>query len=215
MWEDFSKLNFTNNQGVDKIWGSSEKNIWSVGWWGTIVHFDGKEWKQIDFDNSYNFYGITGSKETGTAYTVGSINHQTVIVELKDLNARIIYNESTMIPSLSAYDIEMINENELLLSNADIWKYDIEKAQAEIFQDLEPGYFLPRIGYNKENDVFFWGNKLNSGEKLIHYNGKRIKEIDLPIREYVIYGNIYWKNNVGALAGFSNNKAYLVKIKRL
>ncbi len=65
-------MDFTNTQGaVEKLWGSSESNIWGVGPWGTIVHNDGNGWAKIDFDRQWYFYNITGNKETGIAYAVG------------------------------------------------------------------------------------------------------------------------------------------------
>ncbi len=50
--------------------GLLENNIWGIGPWGTIVHFDGQSWTKIDFDTQWYFYEITGNKETGTAYAI-------------------------------------------------------------------------------------------------------------------------------------------------
>jgi hypothetical protein len=81
---DLGHLGFTNGQAVEKLWGSSESNIWGVGPWGTIVHNDGNGWAKIEFDNELSFYNITGNKETGIAYAIGRRTGDIrYIVELK------------------------------------------------------------------------------------------------------------------------------------
>ena len=64
------KFTLSNGQAVHRLWGSSESNIWGVGPWGTIVHFDGKKWKKIDFDAEMYFYDISGNKANGIAYAI-------------------------------------------------------------------------------------------------------------------------------------------------
>ncbi len=87
---NFQNLAFTNGQGVEKLWGSSESNIWGVGPWGTIVHNDGTGWAKIDFDRQWYFYNITGSKETGIAYAVArATGDECIIAEMKNKQAKL------------------------------------------------------------------------------------------------------------------------------
>lgn len=210
-WEDFNEINFSQGQSVHKLWGSSENNIYGVGPNGTIVHFDGQTWSKIDFDTQWRFDDITGDKESGIAYAVAlGNNFATGIVELNNSSANIIYNSKT----LTSYSIEMLTDTELLLSNLDIWKFNLTNKKAEIFCDLSPGYYLPLSAKSAANDLYFFGNKLSSGEKMIHYNRSRFKIFDMPERDDVIYGGSYAINNLAIMTGFSHNKAYLVKVKR-
>ena len=82
---NLGNLGFNQGQGVHKLWGSSENNIWGVGPNGTIVHYDGVAWSKINFDEGWRFDAITGSKQTGIAYaSATSQQFNTIIVELKN-----------------------------------------------------------------------------------------------------------------------------------
>ncbi len=100
---DLGHLGFTNGQRVEKLWGSSESNIWGVGPWGTIVHYDGNGWAKIEFDRQWSFHGITGSKESSTAYAVASsLEDVCIIAEMKNGQVNIIYNSSENTPELKS-----------------------------------------------------------------------------------------------------------------
>ncbi len=89
-----TNLGLQNYQGIYKLWGNSENNLWGVGPGGTIVHYDGVAWSKIDFDEGWYFYDITGNSKTGTAFAVaqGNLRYESIIVELKNGTADIIFN---------------------------------------------------------------------------------------------------------------------------
>jgi hypothetical protein len=92
---------------IYKLWGTYENNIWGIGAMGSLVHYNGKIWKRINFDPIWNFYEITGNKYSGTGYAIAKKNNSGfIIVELKDESAKIIYDESKNIPSLKSADIK-------------------------------------------------------------------------------------------------------------
>ncbi len=94
-WENFNHIPLPNGQAVEKLWGSSESNIWGVGPWGTIVHYDGNGWAKIEFDSQWSFYNITASKESGTAYGIAwGSNGVCIIAELQDEHTKITYARS-------------------------------------------------------------------------------------------------------------------------
>ncbi len=210
-----TNLGLKNGQGIFKLWGSSESNIWGVGPWGTIVHFDGKEWKKIDFDRQWNFYNITGSKETETAYAVGrNSDFNNIIVELKTGIATIIFNTAITAFPFNFTVLNMINNNELIFAGTDIGKFDLKSKKAEVIHDLPLGYGISLTAVYSPNDIYFFGDQYQQGEKMVHYNGVRFKTFDLSPSNSTIFGGAYAIKNLSVMVGFADNKAYLVTIKR-
>ena len=59
------------------IWGASGTDVYAVGHWGTILHFDGKTWKAQDSGSNSilaTVWGPSGS-EVYTAGTHGTLLH--------------------------------------------------------------------------------------------------------------------------------------------
>ncbi len=210
-----TNLGLTRYQGIHKLWGSSANNIWGVGPGGTIVHFDGTEWKKIDFDEQWYFYQITGNSKTGIAYATASDSSFTyIIVELNSLIAKTIYNSSENPKELVSIGVKMLNDTKLILSAHEIWSFDLVTKETIILEDLSVGYGLTRISLSGENDVYFWGNKYNDGEKLVHFNGIRFREFDLPERDYVFHGGAFSIKDLSIMVAASEHKAYLIKGER-
>ena len=193
----------------------NENNIWGVGPGGTIVHYDGSKWTKIDFDQQWRFDAITGSEKTGVAYASATDQaFNTAIVELKDNSANIIYYSSTIESHLTAYNLKMVTDSTLYLSNLQVWVYNIRNNVAEIIGQLPGGYFLPLIGSEKKIDSYFFGSKYQQGDYMVHYNGKRLKEFPIFGRTGTIYGGAYAIKDLAIMVGESNNTAYLVEVKR-
>ncbi|MGD9143833.1 MAG: hypothetical protein PVG61_08300 [Dehalococcoidia bacterium] len=52
------------------IWGSSSSDVFTVGYSGTILHYDGKTWKQMNSGTNVDLVGVWGSSSTDV-YAVG------------------------------------------------------------------------------------------------------------------------------------------------
>ena len=216
-----SHLGFTNTQGVHKLWGSSESNIWGVGPWGTIVHYDGNGWAKIEFDNQWSFYNITGSKETGTAYGIAwSSDGACIIVELSENQANIIYNSDESSPQFKSWNIDYIS-SKILLGGADIvsakiWEFDLKKRKAKLLKNLfETARTMGiwQMTINKTNDIYFIGRQSGEG-KMIHFNGMNYTEFMSDLNASDNYGGAHSIENLCVSVGYVNNKAYITKIKR-
>ncbi len=216
-----SHLGFTNTQGVHKLWGSSESNIWGVGPWGTIVHYDGNGWAKIDFDRQWYFYNITGNKETGTAYAVArSTGDECIIAEMKNNQAKIIFNSSDFSPQLNSWAIDYYN-HKLYLAGADyrstkIWEFDLLNSVPNVLIDLggnpiETSIF--QIIVNNVNDIYYIGRNYDFGS-MIHFNGLRYSGFGNGLQASSNYGDTHSIDNLTISVGYSNNKAYITKIRR-
>jgi hypothetical protein len=214
---DLSHLTFTQGQGVHKLWGSSENNIWGVGPNGTLVHYDGTAWSKIDFDEGFRFDAITGSEQTGIAYASATDQQfNTIIVELRNNIANIIYNSTIDQNHLTSFSIELFNEEKLILGNKNVWTFSISSKETEVNYVFPiNGDFINLIAVYDTMDIFFFVDKYGPGEILLHYNGKRFTNQIFSNRNSVIYGGAYAINDLAIMTGFSNNKGYLVKVKRI
>jgi hypothetical protein len=216
-WEDFNHINFPNYQSVNKLWGSSESNIWGVGPNGTIVHYDGTNWSKIDFDINYRFDAITGSKQTGIAYaSATSQQFNTIIVELKNNSATVIYNSANNSENLTSFSIEQLNEQELILGTTSVWTFNVNTKETKILYTVGLiGNYISLSALNSPIDVYFFIDKYGEGEDLLHHNGKRFSTINFSSRNHVIYGGAYAIKDLAVMVGYSNNKGYIVKVKRI
>ena len=215
---DLSNLGFTQGQGVHKLWGSSENNIWGVGPNGTIVHFDGNAWSKIDFDQQWSFTAISGNAQNGIAYTIGrNTNFNPIIVKLTGNLPEIIYQSNQQITALKSYSVLYLNEALFLagsdLINTLLWKYDITNNNIDSLYSLEATTAIVKTTGEKETDLYYWGRDYNSG-KMFHFNGKKYKEFDLP-RASITAGGAYTRGNISAVVGYAENKGYVTLVKRV
>lgn len=213
---NLGNLGFTQGQGVHNLWGSNENNIWGIGPNSTIVHYNGVAWSKIDFEPGWRFDAITGSKLTGIAYaSATSQQFNTIIVELKDNSATAIYNSTNEPENLTSFSIELLNEHELILGTNSVWTFNVKTKETKILYKIGSiGNYITLSALDSPIDVYFFIDNYGEGENLLHYNGKRFSTINFSNRNYVIYGGAYAIKDLAVMTGFSNNKGYLVKVKR-
>ncbi len=213
-WMDFSQLNFSQGQSVQHLWGSSESNIWGVGPWGTIVHYDGSKWTKLDFDTQYYFYDITGIMETGEAYAIArNENYATMIVKLNNGSAETVYNNPNEW-GFHSWVITYGENGKLYLGETSVWSYEVSSGKTEELYDLPVGQGINSICAYSYKDMYYFGSDAERTEKMIHYNGKRFANIELSSSETFIHGGSHSIGNLTAMTGFKGAKASIIIIKR-
>jgi len=213
---DLSNLGFTNGQRVEKLWGSSKSNIYGVGPWGTIVFYNGVRWAKIDFDTQWYFYDITGNPETGVAYAV-AINQvdDCVIVKIDNSNVSIFYQKSLSDIKVSSRTITELN-NYLYISG---FYYQNLICRLNDIGEIKTIHVLPlTLGARQSfalqsNDIFYAGEE-NSEARLVHFNGLNYKIFDIPQIDPDNYGGMHTIKDLAVSVGFTNNKAYIIIIRR-
>lgn len=55
-----------SGQSVEKVWGTSDTNIWAVGRHGSIVHYDGTSWQKLESGTIQDLQDIWGAKNSIT-----------------------------------------------------------------------------------------------------------------------------------------------------
>jgi len=218
---DLTNLSFSQGQAITKLWGSSTSNIWGVGPWGTIVHYDGSPsgagWTKIDFDQQWRFNAITGSNETGVAYaSANDENFNRILVKLENNTTEIIFStQQGMSPR--TFDLKYMNDY-LYMAGSDfsstlIWRYSINAKEIDSLFTLVPTTGLFNITGEKEIDLYYWGSDFGVG-KMVHYNGKRYKIFDLP-KASLTTGGADTEGDVSAFVGNNNNKGFITVVNRI
>ena len=199
---------------VHRLWGSSESNIWGVGPWGTIVHFDGKEWKKVDFDTEMYFYDISGNKANGIAYAIArNSSHVTKIIELNNESAKIVYNNEKNVNEFGSWTLTF-ESGEIYLADTKIWSFNpITKEKTTLYK-LPYGVGILDISSNSKNDIYYWGSTYQGNDKLIHFNGNRYKVFEMQLISDN-HGGSFAVNNMGIRVGFADNKAFLTMVRRI
>ncbi len=208
--------NWTQGQSIEKLWGSSKNNIWGIGPWGTIVHFDGQSWTKIDFDTQWLLYDLTGNPKTGRAYAVArNINFTTIVIELKNSSeTEIIYNSDNSPVSIQAFSLSMVNDNQLYIASNKIASLDVNTKEVKLLYQLPTGLGIETMTSYRSNDIYLFGTRYAEGQKMVHFNGIRFQTFDLSNFTGIIYGGTKAINNLAVMGEYLNNKATLIKVTR-
>jgi hypothetical protein len=210
---------FSQGQAVHKLWGSSESNIYGVGPWGTVVWYNGVKWTKIEFDTQWYFYEITGNKETGVAYAVAispSNQYDALVVKLENLIVSNIYRKSEAEIKIESRTITYL-DNYLYLVGSDLQSTKIcrltEGGEIEILQEISSFIGIGQSSALIKNDIYYAGGE-GSEVRLVHFNGIGYKIFNIPQIDSDNYGGIHAIKDLAVSVGFTNNKAYIIKIRR-
>jgi hypothetical protein len=214
-YEDFNNVSLPNGQAVHKIWGNSRENIWGVGPWGTVVHYDGISWRKIDFDTQWHIYNITGDKETGIAYAAArSINIASAIIKLKNNTAAVMYHDSGTAFQGEGITAITYTDNKLWAGGYNILSYDLETNKI-VKEDSLYGYYIATAEAASKNDIYFFGGNLGGNEVMIHYNGSRFTEFKLNDEYDTMSGGVSTNGNITVYVGEKNGRGYINMIRRV
>jgi len=210
----FPKLNilWLPGQSIDYVWASSENNVWGVGAWGTVVHYDGTSWKKVTCPDNYHFKAITGSKKTGIAYgtALEAGNNNVQIVQLQQDQLTVI--GETVSKAVSAIAIN--DDSTILLGGIGIDKFNLEKKN--ITSTSAPTqYYYTSIAKVASNDIYYFAIERSTNiSVIIHYNGKRYKVIPFPYTSYCINGGISADEDIAVFSTESANKSLIITLRR-
>ncbi len=62
---------------LEAVWGSGPNDVWAVGWYGTIVHWDGTKWTRFESGTQWPLFGIwgTGPNDVWAVGRFGTVLH--------------------------------------------------------------------------------------------------------------------------------------------
>ena len=219
------------NGNVNKLWGSSSEDLYAVGNYGNIAHWDGVSWRKIESGTALSLSDIQPG-ENNEIYICGWDASTISGIILKSTN-RIKFNKFA---EGAPIEPEQIFNPKLFGEIATIW-YDKQKtlyAGGSIFyqnkfnrwdyvKSLPENYlggnvnanyrgFIGRIKGNASNDMWIAGDR----NTLRHFNGVSWKQIGLPYNPDMdlVWRGIDCKDNVTVVVGSKNRRAIIMLLKR-
>ena len=165
---------------INAIWGTSSSNMYFVGRRGSIVHYDGTEFVQMESGTNVNLKNIHGSGDGefvfATGFTISGENAgQTVALELIDNEWQTLYSYHTTLPNNEStggvYACYVYGDTVYFNRTGGFWKFNYLTRESTIIPPENTGG-LSGFGFQKiivanTNDIHFIAN----GFSYLHFNG--------------------------------------------
>ncbi len=200
------RMNINFPSHVNKIWGTSDNNLYIVGNKGLIAHYDGKQWQRIESGTEENINDIYGMKMGFNKYiylAVGTVLTHTIpsVIKINSKNKAIKINwpYKDRIPHSVWFD----NHNLIYVAGGEIIRSNYLNSW-QIVSNL-PRTYLRRIRGISKNDIFVSGDFLI----LSHFNGLTWKLYESY--KNGIYYSLDYKENTVVIVGDHEGKA-IIKI---
>jgi len=165
------------------IWGTSSSNMYFVGSNGSIVHYDGTNFEQMESGTSITLLEIEGTEDgehvivSGYDY-VGELSGQSIALELIDGTWNTLFYSDSYLGNITEGDygrfasLDVIGDTAYLATSAtDLIKYNLRTKAVDIMLK----YRSPIYGRSNKfikgispNNLIF----LSVDKEIIHYNGK-------------------------------------------
>ncbi len=199
-------LNQFYSKTVNKIWGTSDNDLYIVGNDGLIAHYDGKQWQRIESgtDEKINdIYGVVKDNKKAIYCVFGKV--------LAHSNPGVLkIEENTAIPLDWPYDwrdphsVWLDNPNIIYVAGADVEL----KAYSNSWKIIKSfKYYLRRMRGNSKNDLFITGDY----GFLVHFNG-----FNWYVYESGNSSKIYWsldfKENIVVSVGDLGGRKAAIKM---
>lgn len=196
---------------INKIWGSSDKDVYVVGNKGNIAHYNNRWWEKIESGTNIDIQDVWGEVDNTTGKT-------TILVAASN----IFFNEGMKLLQIKDNVITLLKTDGLSWSLSGVW-FELGKQYYlvgdGIFQkkNLEEEkwknkpldftqYYTYRIKGNYYNDIIVVGSQ---GESL-HYNGKNWKSfIEQTSLSYGNYYSVAIKGNIAVTVGQDGDNAVI------
>jgi len=168
-------------------WGTSSDNMWFVGNFGSIVHYDGTTFTKIESGTDINLYSVSGTPDGEYVFACGVDPHyNSIILQIHDSQVTSIYEGESAytIPAGAPRTSYVYNDTVYFASGLSVWKYNYTTDSSSVVYESQSyeGISARSIIANTSNDIFMCGAR----SEFIHYNGARWTS-DLSIWDY--FGN--------------------------
>lgn len=162
---------------LNAVWGSSPEDVWAVGDRGTIVHWDGNQWKkeQINMPSEFRFWDIHGTGPSNI-YAAGNIENKDF--KLFHFNGE-FWKEVLAGNSGASYQNSVYSPNPNLTYLLERDNYLIQNGIAATFEIPNQTTVLYKIRGSVSNNIVCVGE---FGE-IFHFNGEswsKAEEISSP-----------------------------------
>jgi len=195
---------------INKLWGRSKDDIYAVGNYGNIVHWDGRSWKKIESGTRLPIRDIYGALNNNTGnyeiLCVAADSHipgNSKVLKIENGSVRELATDTIWEPR----SIWFIPGRRYYHAGAGLW--EAKKPEGPWVENMQlPPFFSTSVRGQAVNDVLvsgaFW--------LLAHWNGMNW-QVYFPRIEGSL-GNIDYKGNLAVVVGYKNNKAFILMGRR-
>lgn len=193
---------------INKIWGSSNNDLYVAGGKGSIAYFNGNSWSKIESGTTSNLIDIRGTQDGKTIWICGVNNDHGVstLLKIKNSISQIIFEGSSNTRNNGYYvgpisSLWCDNDYRVFLMN---WSgICLQRNSDKLFLEKQIAAFSSmglRIDGSSYNNVFTCGQRL-----LGHWNGisfKEYQELSTPQR---ILMSVNTKSDIMCSVGLDYN----------
>ena len=192
-------------ESIEKLWGTSNDNIYGVGTLGTLVHFDGQAWQKIESGTKTSITDIWGSGNTILATVTNE--YETGDKRLLQINPNGTVDSLNWSPNSRLQTVWFQSTDKIFIGGGKniVGKPGDWKEITEL-----PAYYSEKVRGNAPNDVFIVG----AFGLCAHFNGSTWKVYnELYNQDESLYG-LAVKGNLMVAVGQLGNRALIIIGKR-
>ena len=158
--------------GVYHAWGTSSNNMYFVGSYGSIVHYDGTEFTKIESGTDINLYSVSGTPDGEYVFVCGrNSTSDSIILQIHNQEIKTIYtgNSFNTLPAGAPRVTYVYGDTAYFASAISVFKYNYLTDESDVVYDSNHYESISAKGlYVKSpNDLFMCGSR----SEFIHYNG--------------------------------------------
>jgi hypothetical protein len=215
---------------INKIYGTSDKDLYVVGNSGNFARYNGSSWSKIasgtslDLMDIYSADGkdiyVSGSNafDYSGILLKGNSNGFNILAQGKNINADQLFN-----PYFADYanTVWVSNRGTVYFGGTLLYRY--KQGQFSLLKSLPGNYFggnaagqywglISKVRGNADNDMIMVGQD----NTIRHFNGVSWQQLGIPYdynSEYT-WVSVDMKNNLIVAAGYTNSKAVIMVLKR-
>jgi len=160
---------------VEYLWGNSPSNIYFVGRRGSIVHYDGSTFEEMESGTNVNLTGVVGTADGLHIFAIGRdifYPAPSVVLEYSEgMWNTLYYTEGTQGDIGAVYGADVLEDTVYITTSEGIWKYNYLSKQSRLIpEDIcckGNDIGATKVMIQSYNDIFFAG----AGFKYTHFNG--------------------------------------------
>jgi hypothetical protein len=166
---------------INKLLGSSSEDLYAVGDFGNIAHWDGKKWTKIESGVDVNLIDIHGQTTDGRIYICGYniINeYKATVLEMKDKNVRVKWYKTNVLtyePPYGGTVHNLFTFGDYLVTVGSSGFY-IENTRLGTYPrkvlDYQADWVYAMRG-NDVNDIFTFSDQ----NEIYHFNGVNLRKV--------------------------------------
>jgi len=184
------------------IWGSSPDNVWAVGDKGTIINWDGSEWKKINAEISTRITSIWGTSQC-EIYIVPISGVRSSLYKFDGSDWIKIFDDIGMY-STTLWSAKSGN---LIIGGTSLLEYDGSILQQVYIPGRTRG--IVKVRGSNVNNVFTAGD---FGE-ITHFDGRTwqdISDFEVPDGRYRVLYSVWCTENKVFIVGVDENRAIVI-----